>query len=75
MILLTTFMARDVDIFSAGCKVGVENLFFKFYQELDGLRREGKIDEKQFDVLAEKLREVYDDVKKRYCELEKATGD
>jgi hypothetical protein len=68
-------MTRDVEIFSAGCNVGVENFFSTFYQELDGLRREGKIDEKQFDVLAEKLREVYDDVKKRYCELEKATGD
>jgi len=68
-------MARDVDIFSSGCKIGVDNFFFTFYHELDGLRRESKIDEKQFDILAEKLREVYDDIKKRYCELEKATGD
>jgi len=68
-------MARDIDIFSAGCEVGVDNFFFTVYHELDGLRREEKIDEKQFDILAEKLREIHRDIKKRYCELKKATGD
>jgi hypothetical protein len=82
MKFLTIFMARDIDvfsafinIFSAGCEVGIDNFFFRLYYELGNFRREGKIDEKQFDILVEKLREIHQDIKKKYCELEKAIGD